>query len=144
MGFLNKTSDEEKQKKRDEKLERKRAELQEEARKQRESARFAAALPKWEYKILTGESLAGWGGGKPSPQWLEKKMNELAAQGWRVISISFTGQIKQWLTADMNHIYIVLERPAGLDHLGHAVVQMPETTSKAQLPATATQSTPSS
>jgi hypothetical protein len=101
--------------------ERKKAEL--EAAKAAAQAKLdahAEALPKWEYKVLTNTALAGWGGG--TIQGLEPMLNNYADKGWRVISMSFTGQIDQFLAADKNHLYIVLERPAIYDdHIGHAV-----------------------
>jgi hypothetical protein len=77
---------------------------------------FVAALPKWEYKVLTHSALAGWDDG--TIQNLEPLLNEWASHGWRVVTMSFTGQINQALAMNKNHLYMVLERPAR--HGGHA------------------------
>jgi hypothetical protein len=79
-------------------------------------SQFVGTLPKWEYKVLTYTALAGMDDG--TIKNLEPLLSEWAADGWRVITMSFTGQINQALAADKNHLYIVLERPAR--HGGHA------------------------
>lgn len=82
-------------------------------------------LPKWEYKVLTSTALAGFGDGKVDG--LEALLNHHAAQGWRVVSISFTGQISQAFATDKNHLYAVLERPAvGGGHAGAPVQRTAE------------------
>ena len=49
-------------------------------------------------------------------------LNQFATEGWRVISMSFTGHIDQFLASDKNHLYVVLERPARHGgHVGHTV-----------------------
>lgn len=81
----------------------------------------AEALPKWEYKVLTNSALAGWGDG--TIEGLEPLLNQYASHGWRVVTMSFTGQISQAFASDKNHLYGVLERPArGGGHVGHPVV----------------------
>ncbi len=75
------------------------------------AAEVAAArdLPKWEYRVLTETALAGWRSGKVTD--LESLLNHHAEAGWRVISMSFTGQVRQTVATDKNHLYVVLERP---------------------------------
>ena len=121
MAFLSKKTEEEREA---ERVAKEQARIDREAEKQRERERKAAAqaaeqarqaafrgaLPKWEYKVLTNSALAGWGGGTISG--LEPMLNNYAEAGWRVVSMSFTGQIEQFLAADKNHLYIVLERPS--------------------------------
>jgi Domain of unknown function (DUF4177) len=75
-------------------------------------AAFVSALPKWEYMVLAGTELAGALSGKPSPKKLEQKLNALAAEGWKVVTMSFTGQIREVLAFDTNHMFILLEQPA--------------------------------
>lgn len=83
-------------------------------------AELVAPFPKWEYKVLTNSALAGWFDGNISR--LEDLLNAYAADGWRVITMSFTGQISEFLAPDKNNLYVVLERPAiGGGHSGHPV-----------------------
>src|SRR4051812_49477067 len=118
MGLLDKRTDEQKEADRLAKEQRQAWEAQErerqraaqaaaQAAEQAQYAQFVATLPKWEYQVLTNTALAGWGGGTISG--LEPLLNARAAEGWRVVSMSFTGQIDQFLAADKNHLYIVLE-----------------------------------
>lgn len=74
-----------------------------------EEVAAAGDLPKWEYRVLTESALAGWGAGEMAD--LESLLNHHAQAGWRVISMSFTGQVKQTFATDKNHLYVVLERP---------------------------------
>lgn len=74
------------------------------------SIEHGASLPKWEYKVLTESALAGWK--KGTVAGLEPMLNHFAEQGWRVVSMNFTGQIEQFAARDKNHLYVVLERPA--------------------------------
>jgi hypothetical protein len=134
LAFLQKRTEEEKAADRaaKEQVKAQRAEAQESGRArqraeaQRERAAygsFVETLPKWEYRVLTNTALAGWGGGKVVG--LEPLLNSVAAEGWRVLSISFTGQIDQFLATDKNHLYIVLERPArGDGHAGPPVAKL--------------------
>ncbi len=66
-------------------------------------------LPKWEYRVLTETALAGWRSGQIGD--LESLLNHHAEAGWRVVSMSFTGQVRQTIATDKNHLYVVLERP---------------------------------
>ncbi|MDQ8046443.1 MAG: DUF4177 domain-containing protein [Solirubrobacteraceae bacterium] len=79
-------------------------------REEEHAAAVAAAPPgaRWEYKVLENSALAGWKSGKISD--LEPLLNQYAEAGWRVIAMSFTGQISQTLARDKNHLYVVLER----------------------------------
>jgi hypothetical protein len=70
-----------------------------------------AALPKYEYMVLTETTIAGWGGGMGNPLALEGVLNNLAQEGWRVITCTVTGQVKQFLDLDKSHIFVLLERP---------------------------------
>jgi hypothetical protein len=121
LGLLDKRTDEEKAAARRAKEEARARLAAAEAQRQAELAaaqaaeaerygKFVATLPKWEYKVLTNTALAGWGNG--TIQGLEPLLNQWASEGWRVVSMSFTGQISQTLAADKNHLYVVLERPA--------------------------------
>lgn len=134
MGLLTKKTEEQKAAERQTKAEEKARHAAELKRQGEERAAAQAAakaayqevtggIPKWEYKVLTNTALAGWGGG--TIKGLEPMLNNFAAEGWRVISMSFTGQIDQFLAADKNHLYVVLERrPAQADgHRGHPVAQ---------------------
>ena len=67
---------------------------------------------KYEYKILTGEALGIEIGGmvKDAAIALERLLNEHAAVGWRVISMTTGGQQNQWLAPDTMTLLVVLER----------------------------------
>ncbi len=121
MGLLDKRTEEQKEAERRAKQEKEARRAAERERQLAEKAaadaaeaakyaQFVGHLPKWEYKVLTNTALAGWGSG--TIQGLEPLLNHWAAHGWRVVSMSFTGQISQTLAADKNHLYVVLERPA--------------------------------
>jgi hypothetical protein len=135
MALIDKKSPEEKEARR---LEREQQKAQQAAERERQLAerrvaeaaeaaeytKFVATLPKWEYKVLTNTALAGWGGGTIAG--LEPLLNDWATHGWRVVSMSFTGQIDQFLAADKNHLYVVLERPARYGgHTGAPVSPLP-------------------
>lgn len=112
MGFMDKAKAaiEEEQARQAETVALKRAKGQRPKAPTAESIEHGASLPKWEYKVLTETALAGWK--KGTVDGLEPMLNHFAEQGWRVVSMSFTGQVEQFLARDKNHLYVVLERPA--------------------------------
>lgn len=63
---------------------------------------------KYEYKVLSRED--GIWSGKFNPKKLQNKLNELAGQGWRVIT-TFTDHVKgSFLTTEHDEVIIILER----------------------------------
>src|SRR5262245_18469906 len=73
-------------------------------------AAHVATLPKYEYRILFLTAAAGYGDG--TIVGLEQQLNELAADGWRVVTTTMSGKIEQAFAMDKNDVYVVLERPA--------------------------------
>jgi hypothetical protein len=62
-----------------------------------------------EYKVLTQNN--GLFGGKFKPEKLETVLNDLAREGWIVVTAT-TSEIKQGLGKPRNELVIVLERTA--------------------------------
>ncbi|HXD69240.1 MAG TPA: DUF4177 domain-containing protein [Gaiellales bacterium] len=75
-------------------------------------ARYVAAVPKFEYKVLSLSSTIWAGAGKFDGGGLQKTLNQHAAEGWRVIEIAMSGKIEKAFSADRNDMYVVFERPA--------------------------------
>jgi Domain of unknown function (DUF4177) len=68
------------------------------------------AAEQYEYLILSQSDIAGWGSGKPDPIAIEFELNKLGRRGWHVVAMLSTGQVKQWLSIDLAHTTITLER----------------------------------
>ncbi len=122
MPLFNKQTEEDKQadrrRKEQEKAERavqeaaaRQLEEERNAAEQAAYATYLAAIPKFEYEVLTLSSTIWASAGKFDGSGLQETLNQHAAEGWRVIEIAMSGKIEKAFSADRNDMYVVFERP---------------------------------